>query len=211
MTIKMIPKSSFCDVSFKSYVVSHILESSTEDALCKQRNFRTEHDGNANLHVWAPPFYSAKVLTPDVWLFRNRFCVLSLLFQASPECSSRRLSKCKNSAQNVSQGTNLAHQNPNFVLWFRLKRSERAIGSQVWIIPHLRLSMRSHQDSKRELSEKKFNQLTTFHTSVVVWIRILCLLFILWNVSEVLLFIFKQRWQELYWANLYMELKIFNC
>ena len=27
-----------------------------------------------------------------------------------------KVSKCKNSAQNVSQGTNLAHQNPNFVL-----------------------------------------------------------------------------------------------
>jgi hypothetical protein len=50
-----------------------LLKSSGEEAFCKQRNFRTEHDGNMNLHVWAPPFYSPKVPTIDVWLVRNRF------------------------------------------------------------------------------------------------------------------------------------------
>jgi hypothetical protein len=149
-------------VSFKSYVVSHILKSSGEVALCKQRNFRTEHDGNVNLHVWAPPFYSAKVLTTDVWLFRNRFCVLSLLFQASPECSSRRLSKCKNSAQRERLTKPLALPNPNFVRSFRLARSESAIQGQIWINSHLSFLSRcwiwkgegDTEDSKQYCSER---------------------------------------------------------
>ena len=81
-----------------------LLKSSGEEAFCKQRNFRTEHDGNMNLHVWAQPFYSPKVPTIVVWLIRNRFGDIQV---STKLCDSRLRSR--NTGQPVEIHTNTDH------------------------------------------------------------------------------------------------------